>query len=72
MSGNIFLGKWRIVESILCSDETYSKTLSPHEASQPHYYPEGTPPLRSSGASVLKSTNPEVSALLVSHVMVIS
>ena len=72
MSGNIFLGKWRIVESIPCSDENYSKTLSPHEASPSLHYPEGTPPLRSSGASVLNSTNPEVSALLVSHGMVIS
>ena len=71
MSGNIFLGKWRIVESIPCSDENYLKTVSPHEASQPLYYPEDTPPLRSKGASVLKPTNSEVSALLVSHDLVI-
>ena len=67
MSENIFLGKWRIVESIPCSDENYSKTCSPREATPPLYNHEDTPLLRRKGASAIKSTNPEVFALLVSH-----
>ena len=66
MSENIFLGKWRIVESIPCSDENYSKTCSPREATPPLNH-EDTPLLRHKGASPIKSTNPEVFALLVSH-----